>query len=118
MSITSVNKKIKAAMKDSFITKAEATKIVNEAEKGPLTVGEAKTVAALFDKAPRAPRPGDMFTLAIPEVPGQVTFEQGAKSVLDTFFIRNNVPAGQNKAFVKSQVELSMPQSLGAKLAK
>lgn len=102
MSITSVNSQIKSAMRDSFITKAEAEKIVKEAEKGPVTVGEARVVRELFERAPTPPPPGMMVTLAIPENPNDVIFEQGAKNVLETFFAKNNVPAGANvKKFVE-----------------
>ena len=105
MSITSVNSQIKTAMKDAFITTVEAKKIVKEAEKGPVTVGEARVVRELFERAPAAPRPGMMMTLAIPENPHDVIFEQGAKSVLETFFTKNDVPAGANiKKFV-TQIE-------------
>jgi hypothetical protein len=109
MSITSVNSQIKSAMRDAFITKAEAQKIVKEAEKGPVTVGEARLVRELFERAPTPPPPGMMVTMAIPENPNDVIFEQGAKSVLETFFTKNNVPAGANvKKFVEQiQAKLS-----------
>ena len=111
MSITSVNSKIKAAMKDSFITTAEAKTIVKEAEKGPVTVGEAKAVAALFDKAPRPMPPGMMMTMAIPEHPGDVIFEGGAKNVLEMFFTKNDVPAGANLAKTIAKVEAALDVS-------
>ncbi len=109
MSITSVNSQIKSAMRDSFITTAEAKKIVKEAEKGPVTVGEARVVRELFERAPTPPSPGFMVTLAIPENPNDVIFDQGAKNVLETFFSKNNVPAGNNlKKFVADiQAKLS-----------
>lgn len=118
MSITSVSSKIKAAMRDSFISTAEAKTIVTEAEKGPVTVGEARAVAALFDKAPRAAPPGMMMTMAIPEHPGDVIFERGAKNVLETFFKKNDVPAGENLAKFVNKIEGKLDEvGLGARLA-
>lgn len=108
MSITSVQSQIKSAMKDSFITKAEAQKIVKEAEQGPVTVGESKVIRELFERAPTPPPAGRMFTLAIPENPSDVIFEQGAKSVLETFFVKNDVPAGKNLKKFVDQIEAKL----------
>jgi hypothetical protein len=118
MSITSVNKQIKTAMKDSFITTQEAQKIVAEAEKGRLTVGEEKAVVELFEKAPKPSAPGMMHTMAIPEHPGDVTFEAGAKNVLETFFTKNDIPAGANKAKVLEQVKNAMAKGPLPELAE
>lgn len=119
MSITSVSSQIKTAMKDAFITKAEAQKIVQEAEKGPVTVGEARVVRELFERAPTPPPPGMMVTLAIPENPNDVIFEQGAKNVLETFFTKNDVPAGKNlKKFVDAIEQKLEKDGKGARLDK
>ncbi len=86
MSAITVNAKIRSAMQDSFITTTEASGIVTEAEKGVVTAKEAKAIADLFDRGNRTLPPGRMVTLAIPEFPGEVLMESGAKSALDAFF--------------------------------
>jgi hypothetical protein len=108
VSITSVSKQIKSAMRDSFITTAEAEKIVKDAEKGPVTVGEARVVRELFERAPTPPPPGMMVTMAIPENPNDVIFEQGAKNILETFFAKNDVPAGKNVAKFVAQIQAKL----------
>ncbi len=105
-------------MRDSFITTAEAKKIVKDAEKGPVTLGEAQAVVSLFERGKQISPPGMMVTLAIPENPGAVTLEAGAKTVMETFFIRNNIPAGNNREFVKAQAKLTLANAtLGSPLA-
>ena len=108
MSVTSVKNQIKAAMQDSFITKAEAQKIVKEAEKDGVTAMEGKAVADLFDSRRRAPPPGMMMTMAIPENPGDVVFMQGSRDVLQTFLDRHSIPAGASKDAMKNRIKLSL----------
>jgi hypothetical protein len=118
MTTASVKSKIRTAMADAFITRAEARTIVTEAEKGRVTVGEAKAVADLFDRATQSRR-GDAFTLAIPENPGDVTLEQGAKNVMEAFFAKHNIPAGPEKAAIKSRINNFLATvDLGAPNAK
>jgi hypothetical protein len=112
MSITSVKKNIKAAMKDSFITEAEAKKIVKDAERGPVTIGEAKLVADLFDRGERVPPPpGMMVTLAIPEHPGDVIMEGGASTVLQAFFEKNKIPAGAQKQIMLERIDSALAKT-------
>lgn len=119
MSITSVNSKIRAAVKNAYVSEKEAKSIVAEAEKGTVTVGEARVIKELFEKGePRATPPGMMQTMAIPEHPGDVTIAAGAKSVLNAFFSRNDVPAGENvKKFVE-KIEARIAGDRGERLAK
>lgn len=105
MSATTVNAKIKSAMLDSFITTAEAGGIVADAEKGVVTAKEAKAIADLFDRGNRTLPPGRMVTLAIPEFPGEVVIESGAKSALDAFFTKHHVPAGSDKAKLSASIK-------------
>src|SRR5262245_18435153 len=101
MTTMTVNKQIKTAMRDAFITTAEAKSIVKEAEKHGVTAGEAKAVVSLWEKQPTPTPPGMMHTMAIPSSPGDVIFEQGAMKAMEAFFKRNNVPAGKTlKKFV------------------
>lgn len=117
MSTLSVNTKIKAAMQNAFVTRAEARAIVKEAEKRGVTPGEGKAVESLFEKG--TPTPGHMVTMAIPENPGDVTFEIGAKKLLDAFFERNHIPAGSQKEPMKNRIKLSLDgRDLGPALAK
>jgi hypothetical protein len=119
MSTASVNKQIRTAMKDAFVTRAEAKAIVKEAERGLVTVGEAKAIADLYDRCGATPAGGARLTLAIPEFPGDMRFQGGAKGALDAFFFRHNIPAGTNAESVKAQVRLSLEGvDLGAPLAK
>lgn len=108
MSATTVNAKIRSAMLDSFITTTEASGIVSEAEKGVVTAKEAKAIADLFDRGHRPMPPGMMVTLAIPEFPGEMVFEAGARSALDAFFTKHHVPAGSEKAQLKASIKTAV----------
>lgn len=109
MSTLSVSKKIKSAMADAFITEAEAKGIVKNAEIGPVTIGESKAIADLFDRGNRAPPPpGMMVTLAIPEHPGDVIMESGATDVLNAFFKKNQIPAGAEKQIMLERIDSAM----------
>jgi hypothetical protein len=123
MTTASVQSKIKSAMRDSFITQSEAKAIVKEAEKGRVTVGEAQAVADLFDKGTMwmnpnlgVVPPGMNMTLAIPENPSDVTLEQGAQSVMEAFFAKNNIPAGPQKKEIKERALAAIENGVGAKL--
>jgi hypothetical protein len=119
MTTASVQHKIRTAMSDWFITATEAKDIVTEAEKGIVTAGEASAISDLFDRGARTPPPGQMVTLAIPENPGEVTLELGAKSALEAFFARNNVPAGAKKAEMKGAIKALLANTnVGSPLAK
>jgi hypothetical protein len=113
MSTLSVSRQIKNAMKnDRFISELEAKGIVAEAEKGPVTVGEARAVADLFDRAtPTRPPPGMMVTMAIPENPGEVLMEGGARSALEAFFEKNKIPAGAQKAVMLERIDAGMSKA-------
>ncbi|MCC7073282.1 MAG: hypothetical protein IT383_18325 [Deltaproteobacteria bacterium] len=108
MSTLSVTKKIKSAMADAFITKVEAESLVKEAEKGPVTIGEAKAIADLFDRGNREVPPGMMVTLAIPEHPGDVVMEAGAKDALNAFFQKNQIPAGAEKKLMLERIDSAL----------
>jgi hypothetical protein len=112
MSTLSVTKKIKTAMSDAFITEVEAKSIVKEAEKGPVTLGEGKAIADLFDRGNRAPPPpGMMVTLAIPEHPGDVIMEDGANKVLNAFFAKNHIPAGAEKQVMLERIDSALAKT-------
>src|SRR5207302_1939865 len=109
MSLTSVQAKIKSAMTDHIITKAEAEGIVVEAAKNGVTFREGKAVADLFE-APQPPvaQPGQMMTMMVPEYPGDVTFQDGARSVLQTFLDKNLIPVGESKAAMTHSIKNEM----------
>lgn len=112
MSTLSVSKKIKSAMADAFISELEAKSIVKDAERGPVTVGEGKAIADLFDRGNRAPPPpGMMVTMAIPEHPGDVTMEAGANSALNAFFAKHQIPAGDEKTAMLERIDSSLAKS-------
>lgn len=119
MSITSVSSKIRAAVQNSYVSETEAKGIVAEAEKGTVTVGEARVIKELFEKGqPRATPPGMMHTMAIPENPGDVTLAAGAKNVLNAFFSRHDVPAGDNLKKYIAKIETRIAGDRGERLAE
>jgi hypothetical protein len=88
MSIKSVQSQIKQAAANGRITQPEARAIIKEAEKGPLTIGEAKLIADAYE-APRR-----MHTMAVGEGPEYVT-TPAADKAFEKFFERAGLPVGE-----------------------
>jgi hypothetical protein len=88
MSIKSVQSQIKQAVADGRITQPEARAIIKEAEKGPLTTGEAKAIADAYEAPKR------MHTMAVGEGPDYVT-TPAADKAFEKFFERAGLPVGE-----------------------
>lgn len=131
MSVRNVNREIRKAVEldncvGPVVTEAEAQKIVDTAEKGklgqptPVTVGEAKAIADLFDRSPVAqpPAPGSLMTMACPENGSDPRMDPGASETFNAFFVRNALPYGENLPEVKGRIERALEGvDLGAALA-
>ncbi len=109
--IRDLNSKIKKAQADAFITAKEAAGVVKAA--APVTPARAKAVAELFERGTPDVRPGMMMTMAIPESPGQLILEQGARTKFEGFFEKNGVPAGQQKAIFKERAQRTLDRAAG-----
>lgn len=84
MSIRSVQREARTALKDRVVTADEAARIVETAEKGRVTEGEVKAVKDLFDKT-RSP---GMC------IPPEASLEPGARATLMDFLTRNAASGG------------------------
>ncbi len=109
MSIRTVSAQIRTAARDHVITAAEATSIVTDAERGPVTVGEARAVRELFERQP-------VRGSGVP-LPSDVIIETGAKNVLETFFSRHDIPAGKNLQKYVERIEASLENGYGSALS-
>jgi hypothetical protein len=108
MSIRTVERSIRHALADNKLTKAEAENIIATAEKGPITTGEARRIADLYEKGqwfmPNTFPPG-----ALPQPrPPQYQMEDGAAQPLLNFFIAERVPQGSMYKPVKEDIEAAL----------
>lgn len=111
MSIRTVNKQINKALQDHKLTQCEAEKIIETAEKGPLTTGEARRISDLYER-------GEWFMPdtfphgALPQPrPPEYEMEPGARATLMSFFVENKVPQGSAHGDVKEAILASLDAS-------
>jgi hypothetical protein len=125
MTTRSVRSTIQQAMKTqsrcspALITGREAGKIVKEAEKGVVTVGEAKAIGDVFARGVKL-SPGNFMTEMCPETPATTpVLSTAAQGRFDKFFLQHNLPYGAGAASVKQQVRAALDkQGLGDALAR
>jgi hypothetical protein len=108
MSIRTVERSIRHALADNKLTQAEAEDIVTTAEKGPVTTGEARRIAELYEdgqfKFPTHFPPG-----ALPQPrPPLYDMEPGAAQPLLNFFIAERVPQAKMYGLVKEDIEAAL----------
>lgn len=111
MSTPSVRSTIQQAMKtrsqcdSALVTAREGGKIVAEAEKGPVTVGEAKLIGDLYDRGVPQPAPGSAMTRMCPEHGADSPLiAAGAYGKMDAFFVRHDLPLGKNAANLRTDL--------------
>jgi hypothetical protein len=111
MSIRTVNKQIRKALRDNVLTQNEAETIVKTAEKGPLTTGEARRISDLYERGEWFMP--DTFPLgAFPQPrPPEYEMTPGARSTLMQFFEAHEVPQGTAYGDVKKAILASFDES-------
>jgi hypothetical protein len=100
MSIRSVSREVRSALRDQSVSGSEAKSIVAEAEKGRVTTGESKQLVDVWNQANSWSLAGPMGHLNSP----RVHMDNEARNTFNAYFAAHSVPAGENFAGVKQQI--------------
>ena len=126
MSVASVRSEISKAMAlkrdcmGALIDQGEAKSIRRAATSdGKVTVGEAKQVIDLFERAVKL-GPAEIATAACPENPSDVpVLDVASAAVLNAFFRTYNLPGGDNADKILKKIESTLARSgWGQRLAR
>jgi hypothetical protein len=126
MGMREVRRDIRAAMstdnrcESSHVSGSEMTQIGKTAEKAGVTPGEARLIADILERG-HILKPNPSMTEACPEHPADFfSVDQSAVKEANSFFVRNNLPYGQNEEAMRSRVRKAMDEldDYGTSLAK